>query len=292
MVQSKVEMGCREIEYRYEYNDDSNVVTLPTSATETARTDAFGRLTEVAGPISIDEYSYFQEKDKATDLVNRVTRTLKNDTIERTRYIYDENSNITEIRDGFNRLVSKYEYDTLGRLVKDGETEFGYDTNGNILYKKTGENIIEYKYSGDLMDSYNGQACDYDDLGNPFLYRDKALKWSHVRNLDSYDNGRVRFRYDAAGTRISKTHDNHRSEYVYHDGQLLMERRMSLTSDLEVGDYMYEGESYYSTATKLFDIEYLYGVDGITGFRIDDAAYYYLKNLAGDITHIYHDDDS
>ncbi|MCL2598872.1 MAG: RHS repeat protein [Firmicutes bacterium] len=98
-------------------------------------------------------------------------KLLKKD--ECSLYLYNEQGRIREVRDGYNNQVAAYEYDALGRLTKDGDNEFGYDTQGNILYKKTtnrrgargrrlGDQVVAYEYDeyNKLM-SYDGQACGY-----------------------------------------------------------------------------------------------------------------------------------
>ena len=37
----------------------------------------------------------------------------------------------------------------------------------------------------------------------------------------------------------------------------------------------------------IFNRYYLYGVDGIAGFRYNDETYLFRKNVQGDVTHIY-----
>lgn len=69
-------------------------------------------------------------------------------------------------------------------------------------------NTFTYEYASngwrDQLRSYNGSYCgNYDNLGNPKVYRGKHLSWSHGRQLDSI--GEITYQYNANGVRISKT---------------------------------------------------------------------------------------
>ena len=183
--------------------------------------------------------------------------------------MYDENGNIKEMRNGFNNIVAKYEYDELDRITtetneKGQKTEYGYDNNGNILYKKSQGSTIPYVYAGDRLLSYNNEKCVYDSLGNPTTYRGKPATWSHLRNLASY--GGFNFSYDAGGLRTLKrqsTSTNTSTSYTWSNGKLLRENRRGPI-----------------TAT----IDYIYSSDGIIGFYHNTTPYYYIKNLQGDVT--------
>ena len=126
-------------------------------------------------------------------------------------------------------------------------------------------------------------------LGNPTLYRDKVLTWTHARVLESYDSGRVKFEYDQNNLRTSKGTSRQTTDYFYAGGQLLAEKRSAEFADLYVGDEL-GSESGYTAQQRSF-ITYLYGVDGITGFTLkqgdETKVYHYRKNMQGDVTQIY-----
>ena len=67
--------------------------------------------------------------------------------------------------------------------------------------------------------------------------------------------------------RTTKTVGNVTIAYYYDDGNLVAERR---TTD-NASSWLY----------------YLYGVDGIAGFRYNNTTYLFRKNVQGDVTHIY-----
>jgi hypothetical protein len=67
------------------------------------------------------------------------------------------------------------------------------------------------------------------------------------------------YTYNAGGLRTGKTTANGTMKYYYAGNKLLAEKR---------GDEV---------------IEYIYGIDGVVGFRLNGAAYHYRKNVQGDI---------
>jgi len=114
----------------------------------------------------------------------------------------------------------------------------------------------------DLLTSltYNdgtSEAFSYDGLGNPTVYRGKILQWSNVNQLTNY-NGNT-FTYDGTGKRISKNG----TTYFYAGDKLIKEIRPNNVT-----------------------ISYLYGLDGIIGFKYGEDYYFYQKNLQGDVIEI------
>ena len=131
--------------------------------------------------------------------------------------------NIIEIFEN-GRSVCRYEYDALGRLTREDNVAFSktttwaYDNNGNILAryeyaitaKPTSElylidgtcKLYAYDDNSDQLMSFNGEAFEYDVIGNPITYRGKPATWSYGRELTSYDGNT--FSYDARGRRTAK----------------------------------------------------------------------------------------
>ena len=193
-------------------------------------------------------YTYHDSErdDEVVDGVTKNYTTTKLATEETANfgfmYEYDAFGNITEIYEGVKNADGVYEYDSddmplywyfydkNNQLVKvrDGkaglQTEYTYDSSGNITSKEvrgwdqesgsvTGSpTTISYAYTDstwkDLLTSYNGQALEYDAIGNPLTYRDGiTLTWQICRKLASYaQNGTtVNYTYDVSCMRTSKT---------------------------------------------------------------------------------------
>ena len=280
------------------YADNAVVgVTLEGVFTSKAEQDDWGRVTEkkltmtgAATPLLSEEYSYLDVavgfETRLTTMVQLLTRRVNGVTKDTLRYTYDNNGNITAIRNGpGTEYYAKYTYDGLNQLTREDNAVLGkswvfaYDTAGNILSKKeyaytTGTlgaaldtKTYTYATTGwkDRLTSFNGEAIAYDALGNPTTYRGHALTWGKIRQLESYriDSGTLlTFAYDASGSRIRKNS----TTYESRDGKIRSELRIT-------------GK-----------IEYYYGKDDISGFKYHNIKYFYEKNLQGDITAIYDTD--
>ena len=139
------------------------------------------------------------------------------------QYRYDSMGNIVEILEN-GCSACRCEYDALGRLTREDNVAFGktttwaYDNNGNIIAryeyaittKPTSElhlingtcKLYNYDDNSDQLMSYNGEAFEYDVIGNPTTYRGKNATWQYGRQLTAY-NGNT-FSYNARGRRIGK----------------------------------------------------------------------------------------
>ena len=208
---------------------------------------------------------------------------------------YDKAGNIETVTEN-GKLVARYKYDGLNRLIREDNVKFGtvtyrYDAAGNILSKtqyaytlkdELGEVVNEYEYSygqhgwRDQLLSYNGEECKYDFLGNPLSYKGRNLVWQG-RRLISYgiENKKATYTYDFNNVRTSKTATDGTttvtSKYIYDGNNLIAEQRTVKGPDKDKSVWLY----------------YIYGVDGIAGFKFEDKVYLYRKNVQGDITHIY-----
>ncbi len=132
-----------------------------------------------------------------------------------------------------------------------------YDNYGNITTK----NGKTYTYDcpwNDLLTSYDGQSIIYDAQGNPLSYLGHTLTWEKGRQLKSYDSNT--YTYNANGIRTSKTVNGITHTYRLDGAKILKETW---------GD---------NTITTLWDNE-----ENICGIRYNDASYFFLKNLQGDI---------
>ncbi len=190
---------------------------------------------------------------------------------QKLSYKYDKHGNLTEVRTN-NHLLARYSYDSLSRIVREDNKEFqktftfSYDAGGNITCKNeyaftlidnldtlSPTNTFTYSYPAtgwrDQLIGLNNEEFEYDNLGNPFVYRDKTLCWSHGRQLDKFDN--VNFTYNANGIRTSKTFMGNTTKYYLNGSKILAQ-----SDDIST-------------------IYFHYGIDGVTGFNLDGIEYLY-----------------
>ena len=269
-------------------------VTLDGAFTSRAEQDCYGRVTEKKLTIEgsteallTESYGYLETsagfETRLTGMVQVLTRRVKGEIKDTQRYTYDNNGNITAVRNGSGtEYHAKYTYDGINQLIREDNAvlgkswTFSYDTAGNILSKKeyaytTGTlgSVLDtktYTYAGtgwkDRLISWDGEAIEYDAMGNPTTYLGHALTWGKIRQLESYridSNTLLTYAYDAGGVRIRKG----AVSYQVDGTRILRETRPAGT------------------------ITYEYGNGGVCGFQYDNTKYYYEKNLQGDITGIY-----
>ena len=242
-----------------------------------------GRTKEITLGENLVKDIYYQKfGDHATNRVSTVWYGVNNVRKDSLKYTYDKAGNITTICEN-GVVIARYVYDGLNRLISENNSQlnqkikYEYDHAGNIVCKNVNGKKYKYSYpiSGwrDQLLSFTYddriEECEYDAIGNPTKYRNRNLSW-HGRRLISYgkDGKQAAYTYDANSVRTSKTVTENgvertSSKYIYDGNTLVAEQRD--------GDWIY----------------YLYGVDGIAGFRYNNVTYLYRKNVQGDITHIY-----
>ena len=191
------------------------------------------------------------------------------------KYAYDEEGNIAKIYEN-GSLSVRYTYDKLNRLVREDNRElnktclYTYDNNGNILFRKEqsftlknreeaeeiASGVTGYVYEGDRLLTYGNENCEYDELGNPTVYRNRTLTWEKGRQLKTIKNGSgttTTFGYDGEGRRIQKN----TIVYTYgSDGKLLKQ------SD---------------------GLEFLYDTTGVVGIKYNNEYYMLRKDILGNI---------
>ena len=198
-------------------------------------------------------------------------------------YGYDEEERITSVTE--TRMVNGeptssttlYTYDALGQLLtekKDGVivNEMTYDNYGNIASK----NGVSYMYGiplhytpafkDQLIGFDDNPLIIYDEQGNPLGDTIYTYIWEKGRQLkecydDKYD---ITYTYNANGIRTSK--------FVWSiDGSLKY-------------DYVLDGAKILretcngNVLIPLYDNE-----DSVCGIEYNGSAYYFLKNLQGDV---------
>lgn len=263
-------------------------ITLDGRFTEKAVKDGLRRtqrktLTAGSRTLFDETYDYLSTpkdgKTIATEIVSSVASHVYGTSANSSalNYTYDKAGNLETVSNGTS-LLSKYYYDGLNRLKREDNHAAGktyvwdYDIGGNILFKKeyalcTDVNLgvcldsktYTYKSEGwrDRLDSFDGQTCTYDLMGNPLTYLGHTLAWTKVRRLAKFDNNT--FEYGAGGIRYQKND----TVYTLDGSKILRE----------------------SDGTRT--LTYYHGSSGIIGFAYNGTDYYFRKNLQGDVTEIY-----
>ncbi|UMY51733.1 RHS repeat-associated core domain-containing protein [Pseudomonas azotoformans] len=118
---------------------------------------------------------------------------------QRTAYVYDLNGNLqekTEHGDDGSQLVTRYERDHAGRLVRktlpDGnKVDYAYDRQGNLLSVEDGHWTLAYEY-----DAQNRLTAEHQGWGTLRYGYDAC---GNLRNLRLPDNNRLTFNHDKGG---------------------------------------------------------------------------------------------
>ncbi len=269
-------------EYSYAYKTDSTGAleeVIVNGYSVKPQTDVLGRNTGKKIVINDtmlaeEQISYKKIGDHATNMpVSLKFGNYKNDTYvvsDSIKYTYDNMGNVNKIYEN-GKLVVRYTYDALNRLIREDNLPLDktvlimYDNYGNIIKQKTfafslkDEELLEensstdkdYIYDGDKLVSFNGQACEYDEVGNPTTYRGKPAYWCYDRRFDGYDDNF--HNYDGAGDRTT----NSGVELTYDvNGNLVR------TSD---------------------GLEFFYDHTGISSVKHNGIIYFYRKDIFGNI---------
>ncbi|MGX8700293.1 RHS repeat domain-containing protein [Caproiciproducens sp.] len=163
------------------------------------------------------------------------------------QYAYDDNGNISKIKDKNGNTVS-YDYDDLDQLVRVNDqkagtsTTYSYDAGGNITEAiaypyttgtlgtplKNGTETYDYGDDDwkDLLTSYNGQGISYDNIGNPLDYRDGMEFTWEGRQLKTAvaDDTNLSYTYNSDGIRTSKAAGGATTTY-FLDGSTIMAQK-------------------------------------------------------------------
>jgi RHS repeat-associated protein len=221
---------------------------------------------------SILNCQYSVENDKISSFV------VNGDIYE---YEYNELGKIENIMLNGVKHESYY-YDDRGQLVRADSKENNltqvivYDTNGNILEKKStayteGDpqfftDVDAYTYNNeywkDMLTNYNGIDIKYDEIGNPLNYvNGEKLKWDgkELKSIISEDKI-LEFDYDVNGLRSTKRTDDGETQYIYNGNNLIQE--------VKDGNYI---NYYYDNSNSL------------TGFSYENQVYVYKKNIQNDV---------
>lgn len=270
-----------KLEYAYSYKENAarTLAGLTIGAFgENYEQDKNGRSVKImqtlGGQTYTKRFGYYKQGDHATSRVNTIYYSKNGISDGKVTYTYDGMGNIISVNENGKQRY-KYAYDKIGRLISekvlDGNREicYTYDNSGNILTKTDNGTVTDYRYKDgtDRLISLGTELFAYDDMGNPTTYRNMSCVWEKGRQLKSISDGAntVSFTYDEFGMRTTKTAGGITTNYVYENGKLLRE------------------------VTGSDKIDFVYGSDGIIGFRTGNKNYLYRKNVFGDVTEIYSD---
>ena len=282
LIKKTIAEGDLSQEYTYTYNTDAKRAIASIAAggiTVKPQLDKLernkGKELYISGMKVAEEIiSYRKAGDHATNMPSVMSfgnmQSGKYVIKDSIRYAYDEMGNITKVYEN-GELAARYKYDALSRLIREDNKAFektwlySYDNNGNILKQRAfaftmkdeeeleelASESREYVYKGDRLESYNGEACEYNDAaGNPTTYRGTAATWTNGR-LASYKG--ATFTYDGQGRRASKG---------------------SVT-------YMYDSQSRLVKQSN--GLEYYYDHSGVSGVKYNGNTYIYRKDIQGNI---------
>jgi RHS repeat-associated protein len=176
----------------YEYHVDSNQVIrkLSNGISTTYQYSPLGQLASIRHLLRDDQplctYSYEYDSEGR---ISKLAETTTQGT-ETTSYEYDllgrvekvtqpDNSTVTYEYDSMGNRTAQtessgtthYQYDTQGKLVKAGETQFAYDNVGNLVSRKDKTRSITYRYDDEnrLLEVSSGKKkiqYSYDGEGN------------------------------------------------------------------------------------------------------------------------------
>ena len=267
----------------YTYDAYSRVTNKATTV-KTSTSDAETRLTETL------RYRT-NSSGNETGQVNTLSINSNGDYSTYFTYGYDMNGNIVSVTS--SSKTTKYTYDSANQLIREDNQAEGktwtwtYDAAGNILSRNeyayttgtlgTATDTVNYVYDtgdwGDLLKSFDGQAITYDGIGNPTSIGGRTFTWKHGRELATLTEGGVTWTntYNADGLRIKRTNGTLTYKYYYAGGQLVR---------IGVG-------------SKYLDISY--DASGVpmalyySGYQVDNAHYYYVTNVQGDVVAILND---
>ena len=265
-------------EYSYKQTADKALDSIGVNGnTVRPNTDVLGR--NIGKSIAIGENKVAEEKisyvkfgDHATNMPSTVRFASNGVFNESMQYRYDAMGNIIEVLEN-GRSAYRYEYDTLGRLTREDNkafaktTTWAYDNNGNIIaryeYAITAKPTSELHLlngtcklytdadNSDQLMSYNGEAFEYDVIGNPTTYRGKSATWAYGRQLATYDGNT--FAYDARGRRTAKNGIT----FTYDSNGNLIKQSNGL--------------------------EFFYDHTGVFAVKYNGSTYFYRKNAQNDI---------
>ena len=159
-------------------------------------------------------------KDNATGRIQQISYGKINNSFSNfsLKYEYDTLGRIVKVSDTKGNILAQYSYDAQGQLLveklpqQNKRYEYTYDTVGNIqeakTYTLTGTTATatkKYTYGdaswNDLLTAYDGKEITYDGAGNPLAYNN-GTAWKFT-----WEKGRELSSASADGKNITFTYD-------------------------------------------------------------------------------------
>nr|WP_306958621.1 RNase A-like domain-containing protein [Pseudomonas synxantha] len=204
--------ACRELSY----NPYGKIIAERDELGHVTRYEYEGGLHLISRRLNADgtqvKYRYDNVRLLLTEIENEVGETyqltyhpnglLQQETGfdgQRTAYAYDLNGNLqekTEYGDDGSQLITRYERDHAGRLVRkalpDGSVvDYAYDRQGNLLSVEDGHWALAYEY-----DQQNRLVAEHQGWGTLRYGYDAC---GQLQNLRLPDNNRLTFNHDKGG---------------------------------------------------------------------------------------------
>ncbi len=175
---------------------------------------------------SNDTGTYFEYDQEGRIIQLRIEKA--GETIDKLRYVYDSNGNITKIWSDMDSSWVEYTYDSLGQLLQEnysnGTTnEYQYDELGNRtkVINNSGTTNYTYNTEKNRLVSVGSNNYTYDANGNVTSDGTYTYIWGDDNKLKEVKQGITTiasFTYDALGRRETMTDTNGVTKTFHYDG--------------------------------------------------------------------------
>lgn len=181
-------------------------VTLPSSQIVTASYDKIGRIIDLDGPSLKDTNFVFDP------VGNLISHTLQG--VDKN-FAYDSLYQLTSERlhsytsDSLNNRLSKdgilYELNSLNQIVRQGDTNYEYDLNGNLTKKITPSSITIYRYDAlnrliSITQNDETYTFTYDSFNRRLTKNNQKFFYQGLNEIGSYlDEELIELRILGAG---------------------------------------------------------------------------------------------
>jgi len=264
-----------DFEYLYDDLDFRRSIIYPSGREVALSPDVLGRPTQVGDYLSSVQYTATDSIESAiygnglewtmSRNEHKLVEEIDYSNRFSNRYIYDDNFNVSEHRNGPSSgdLTRTYEYDGMDRLsMVDigfiGQRNFRYDFTNNLIdhpLPEVGDRNVSMSYesrsSGSLLEDIQSSSdfssnfetdVFHDAHGNVGSYRGFNLAFDDsgvLRSIQKGDSVSATYHYDAHGMRTIIQKDGLETVTLYSGGQLLHESNLQLGLTSE---YMYLGK--------------------------------------------------